>query len=151
MSLKRTLKIFLQKKTIIVRCILKKSQNMSSKIFSNCAFNVKIDFKLFLCNFLAMVIRGSLKFFWFKHLSLVPNLILHIPRLPIANLKKNQNQNELNESMKKTANHAKDKILFKDYIFHMIVFYWFILHFSHSFKNWISNFRPNMRYNMIKT
>jgi hypothetical protein len=81
-----------------------------------------------------MVIRGSLKFFLFKHLSLVPNLILHTPRLPIASFK-NQNQNELSESVEKKANHVKDKVLFKDYIFHMIVFYWFILHFSHNFKN----------------
>jgi hypothetical protein len=54
------------------------------------------------------------------------------------------------ESMKKGANHAKVKVLSKDYIFHMVVFYWFIVHFSHNFFNWISNLRPNMIYNMIK-
>jgi hypothetical protein len=37
------------------------------------------------------------------------------------------------ESMKKRANHAKVKTFFKDYIFHMVVFYWFILQFSHNF------------------
>jgi hypothetical protein len=36
------------------------------------------------------------------------------------------------ESMKKKANHAKVKVLSKDYIFHMVVFYWFIVHFSHN-------------------
>jgi Zn-dependent protease len=55
------------------------------------------------------------------------------------------------ESMKKGANCAKVKILSKDCIFHMAIFYWFILHFSHSFLNWLSNLRPNMMYNMIKT
>jgi len=33
----------------------------------------------------------------------------------------------------------------------MAVFYWFILHFSHSFSNIIANLRPNMTYNMIKS
>jgi len=33
----------------------------------------------------------------------------------------------------------------------MVVFYRFILHFSHSFSNKISNLRPSMTYNMIKT
>jgi hypothetical protein len=37
------------------------------------------------------------------------------------------------------------------YIFHVVVFYWFTLHFSHSFSNRISNLKPNMTYNMIKT
>jgi hypothetical protein len=51
--------------------------------------------------------------------------------------------------MKKWANCIKVKVLSKDYIFHVAIFYWFI-HFSHSFLNWISNLRPNMTYNMIK-
>jgi len=34
--------------------------------------------------------------------------------------------------------------------FFMSQFYWFILHFSHSFSNKISNLRPNMTYNIIK-
>jgi len=55
------------------------------------------------------------------------------------------------ESMKKKANHAKVKVLSKDYIFHMIIFYWFKLHFSRHFFNCISNLKPNITYNMIKT
>jgi len=55
------------------------------------------------------------------------------------------------ESKKKGANHAKVKVLSKDCIFHMEIFYWFVLHFSWNFKNWISNLRPNMTYNMIKS
>jgi hypothetical protein len=46
---------------------------------------------------------------------------------------------------------TKVKVLFKDCIFHMAIFYRFILHFSHSFLNQISNLRPNITYNMIKT
>jgi len=34
------------------------------------------------------------------------------------------------ESKKKGANHAKVKVLSKDCIFHMEIFYWFVLHFS---------------------
>jgi hypothetical protein len=52
--------------------------------------------------------------------------------------------------MKKWANCAKGKVLSKDCIFHVVVFYWFILHSSHNLKNWISNLRPNMTYNMLK-
>jgi hypothetical protein len=33
----------------------------------------------------------------------------------------------------------------------MVVFYRFILHFSHNFSNKLSNLKPNMTYNMIKT
>jgi hypothetical protein len=43
------------------------------------------------------------------------------------------------------------KFFFKDCIFHVVVFYWFIFHFSRNVFNWISNLRPNMTYNMIKT
>jgi hypothetical protein len=39
------------------------------------------------------------------------------------------------ESMKKGVTHAKVKIVSKEYIFHVAVFYWFILHFLHSFSN----------------
>jgi hypothetical protein len=56
----------------------------------------------------------------------------------------------LGESMKNGATHTKVKVLSKDDIFHMAIFYWFIFHFSRSFKNWISNLKPNMTYNMIK-
>jgi hypothetical protein len=35
--------------------------------------------------------------------------------------------------MKKGVGCAKVKVLSKDCIFHVAVFYWFILHFSHSF------------------
>jgi hypothetical protein len=144
----KNLKFFLN--TIMLRCILKKPKLCHQKILLNCVFSVKIVFKLLLSNFLVMVTRGSLKVFWFKHLSLVPNLVLHIPRLPIVSFLKNQNENELGENMKKGANHAKDKVLSKDCYFHVAIFYCFILHFSHNFFNWISNLRPNMRYNMIK-
>jgi hypothetical protein len=41
----------------------------------------------------------------------------------------------LGESMKKGANCAKVKVLSKDCIFHMAIFYWFILHFSFNFLN----------------
>ncbi len=41
----------------------------------------------------------------------------------------------LGERMKKGANHAKVKVLSKDYIFHVEIFYWFIMHFSHNFSN----------------
>jgi len=34
---------------------------------------------------------------------------------------------------------------------HMVVFNWFIMHFSRSFSNRISNLRSNMTYNMIET
>jgi hypothetical protein len=37
------------------------------------------------------------------------------------------------ECMKKGASHTKVKAFSKDCIFHMVVFYWFILHFSHNF------------------
>ncbi len=43
------------------------------------------------------------------------------------------------------------KVLSKDCIFYVAVFYWFILHFSHSFSNWIWNLKLNITYNMIKT
>jgi len=36
---------------IMLRCMLKKSQNMSLIFFKNRAFNMKIAFKLFLYNF----------------------------------------------------------------------------------------------------
>jgi hypothetical protein len=39
----------------------------------------------------------------------------------------------MGESMKNNNSNAKVKVLFKDYIFHMAIFYWFILLFSHSF------------------
>ncbi len=39
----------------------------------------------------------------------------------------------LGENMKKGASHTKVKVLSKDYIFHVAVFNWFILHFSHNF------------------
>ncbi len=55
------------------------------------------------------------------------------------------------ESMKKWAIHAKVKPFSKHCIFQMVVFYWFILHFSHNFKNWISNLRPNLTCNMVET
>jgi hypothetical protein len=41
----------------------------------------------------------------------------------------------MGENMKKRANRTKLKVLSKDCIFHMVVFYWFILYFSSSFKN----------------
>jgi hypothetical protein len=41
----------------------------------------------------------------------------------------------LGESIKKGASHAKVKVLSKDFIFHVVVFYMFILHFSHDFFN----------------
>jgi hypothetical protein len=53
--------------------------------------------------------------------------------------------------MKKGASHTKVKVFFKDYIFDMAVFHWFIMHFSHSFPNCISNLNPNMTYNITKT
>jgi hypothetical protein len=56
----------------------------------------------------------------------------------------------MGKSMKNGANCTKVKVFSKDYIFHMVVFYWFIMHFSHSFSNWISNLRLNITYNMIK-
>jgi hypothetical protein len=49
------------------------------------------------------------------------------------------------------CSHTKVKVLFKDCIFHMAISYWFVLHFSHILKNWISNLKPNITYNMIKT
>jgi hypothetical protein len=49
------------------------------------------------------------------------------------------------------CSHAKVKVFFKDCIFHMAIFYQFILHFSHIFKNWISDLRLDITYNMIKT
>jgi hypothetical protein len=52
----------------------------------------------------------------------------------------------MGENMKKGTNPAKVKVLYKDCIFHAVVFYLFILHFSHNFFNWISNLRPNMTY-----
>ncbi len=51
----------------------------------------------------------------------------------------------LGESMK------KEWVMSKDCIFHIVVLYWFILHFLGYFFNWISNLRPNMTYKMIKT
>jgi len=39
------------------------------------------------------------------------------------------------ESMKKGTNCTKVKVLSKDYILHVAIFYWFLLHFSRSFKN----------------
>ncbi len=44
-----------------------------------------------------------------------------------------QVKHEMGESMKKGVGCAKVKVLSKDCIFHVAVFYWFILHFSHSF------------------
>jgi hypothetical protein len=57
----------------------------------------------------------------------------------------------LGESMQKGISRTKVKVLSKDYIFHVAILYWFILHFSHNFKNWISNLKPNITYNIIKT
>jgi hypothetical protein len=48
----------------------------------------------------------------------------------------------MDENVKKGTNCAKVKVLFEDYIFHMVAFSWFILHFSHKFLNGISNLRP---------
>jgi hypothetical protein len=39
----------------------------------------------------------------------------------------------LGENMKMGVSHTKVKVLSKDCILHVIVFYWFILHFSHNF------------------
>jgi hypothetical protein len=39
------------------------------------------------------------------------------------------------ENMKKKTSYAKVKVLSKGCIFHVAIFYWFILHFSHSFSN----------------
>jgi hypothetical protein len=39
----------------------------------------------------------------------------------------------VDESMKKKASCTKIKVFSKDCIFHIAIFYWFILHFSHSF------------------
>jgi hypothetical protein len=52
--------------------------------------------------------------------------------------------------MKTKANHDKVKVFSKDYIFHMVVFYWFIVHFSHNFSNWITNLRPKKTYDIKK-
>jgi hypothetical protein len=57
----------------------------------------------------------------------------------------------MGESMKKRTSHIKVEVLSEDCIFHMVVFYWFIMHFSHNFLNLISNLRSNMTYNIIKT
>jgi len=56
----------------------------------------------------------------------------------------------MGESMQKGFSRAKVKVLSKDYIFHVKVFNWFIMHFSHNFSNLISNLRSNMIYNIIK-
>jgi len=45
----------------------------------------------------------------------------------------------------------KEWVMSKDCIFHIVVLYWFILHFSRNFFNWISNLKPDMTYKMIKT
>ncbi len=50
---------------------------------------------------------------------------------------------------KKSQSH-QGKSFSNVYISDMVVFYSFIMHFSHNFSNWISNLRPNMMYNMIK-
>jgi hypothetical protein len=52
--------------------------------------------------------------------------------------------------MKKKASHTKVIVFSEDCIFHVVVFYWFILHFSHNFLNWTSDLKLNMAYNMIK-
>jgi hypothetical protein len=41
----------------------------------------------------------------------------------------------LDENMKRGASRAKVKVLSKDCIFHVAIFYWFILHFSHNVLN----------------
>ncbi len=44
MSFKETLKILIFFDIIMLRCVLKKSKNMSLIFFSNCAFSVKTLF-----------------------------------------------------------------------------------------------------------
>jgi len=40
----------------------------------------------------------------------------------------------MGENMKKGASHTKVEVLYKDYIFHMVVSYWFIFHFQINFQ-----------------
>jgi len=40
----------------------------------------------------------------------------------------------MGENVKKGASHAKVKVLSKDYIFHMAIFYWFMMHFHTIFQ-----------------
>jgi hypothetical protein len=55
--------------------------------------------------------------------------------MPRKGLAKAKNQLAPGQNMKKEANDTKIKVLSKDCIFHMAIFYWFILHFSHLKKN----------------
>jgi hypothetical protein len=56
----------------------------------------------------------------------------------------------LGENMKKNWIAPRLKSFPRTTFFHMVVFYWFIMHFSHSFSNSMTNLRPNIIDNIKK-
>ncbi len=59
--------------TIMLRCILKKSQNMSLKIFSNCAFSAKIALNCFYATFQQWLKEVKSPYTYFSLIRLIPN------------------------------------------------------------------------------